>query len=56
MLEANYKKNLPPEEGKKICVDAIKSSIIRDMASGNGIDIAVIRKDGTSSEEFIPIS
>jgi len=56
VLEANYKKNLMPEEGKKICVDAIKSSIIRDMASGNGIDIAVIRKDGISSEEFIPIS
>lgn len=56
VLEVNYKKNLSPEDGKKICVSAVKSSIIRDMASGNGIDIVVIKKGGISSEEFIPIS
>jgi proteasome beta subunit len=55
VLEANYKKNLLPEEGKNICINAVKSALIRDMASGNGIDIAIIKKDGTSSEEFIPI-
>jgi proteasome beta subunit len=55
LLEANYKKDLDPEVAKKLCVDAVKSSIIRDMASGNGIDVVVIKKDGSSSEEFIPI-
>jgi proteasome beta subunit len=49
VLEANYKKNLLPEEGKNICINAVKSALIRDMASGNGIDIAIIKKDGTSS-------
>lgn len=55
VLEANYKKDLPPEEGKKLCISAVKSAIIRDMASGNGIDVVVINKDGTSSEDFVPI-
>jgi len=55
VLEAKYKENLSIEEGKDIIKKAVTSSIIRDMASGNGIDIAVITKDGPASREFIPI-
>ncbi len=55
VLEAKYKDDLTIEEGKEIIVKAIKSSIIRDMASGNGIDYVVINKDGALEEEFIPI-
>lgn len=54
VLEAKYKDNLSAEEGKEIVKKAITSSIIRDMASGNGIDLAVIKKDG-AEREFIPI-
>ncbi|MHA2392516.1 MAG: proteasome subunit beta [Promethearchaeota archaeon] len=54
VLEAKYKDNLSIEEGKEIVKKAVTSSIIRDMASGNGIDIAVIKKDG-AEREFIPI-
>ncbi|MFX1237530.1 MAG: proteasome subunit beta [Promethearchaeota archaeon] len=56
VLEAKYKENLTPKEGKTIVVKAITSSIIRDMASGNGIDIAIIKKDGPAEREFIPIN
>ncbi len=55
VLEAKYKDNLTPEEGKEIVKKAVTSSIIRDMASGNGIDIAVIKKEGPAEREFIPI-
>lgn len=55
VLEAKYKDNLTVEEGKEIIKKAVTSSIIRDMASGNGIDIAVIRKEGPAEREFIPI-
>lgn len=55
VLEAKYKDNLSVEEGKEIIKKAITSSIIRDMASGNGIDIAVIYADKPSEREFIPI-
>jgi proteasome beta subunit len=55
VLEAKYKDDLTIEEGKEIIKEAITSSIIRDMASGNGIDIAVITKDGPAERTFIPI-
>ena len=55
VLEAKYKDNLTIEEGKEIIKKAVSSSIIRDMASGNGIDIAVINKEGPAEREFIPI-
>ncbi|MFX1324305.1 MAG: proteasome subunit beta [Promethearchaeota archaeon] len=54
VLEAKYKDNLSAEEGKEIVKKAVTSSIIRDMASGNGIDLVVIKKDG-AEREFIPI-
>jgi proteasome beta subunit len=55
VLEAKYKDGLTAEEGKDIVKKAVRSSIIRDMASGNGIDIAVIKKEGPAEREFIPI-
>ncbi|MBD3194753.1 MAG: archaeal proteasome endopeptidase complex subunit beta [Candidatus Lokiarchaeota archaeon] len=55
VLEAKYKDDLTVEEGKKIIISAIKSSIKRDMASGNGIDIAVIRETGEAERDFISI-
>ncbi len=55
VLEAKFKDNLSVEQGKKIVIQAVTSSIIRDMASGNGIDIAVIKIKGSAEREFIPI-
>jgi len=55
VLEAKYKDNLSLKEGKDIIIKAVTSSIIRDMASGNGIDIAVVKKEGPAEREFIPI-
>ena len=55
VLEAKFKENLTVKEGKEIVIKAITSSIIRDMASGNGIDIAVVKKEGPAEKEFISI-
>ena len=55
VLEAKYKDNLSVEEGKEIIKKAVSSSIIRDMASGNGIDIVVIKKEGSAEREFFHI-
>ena len=56
VLEAKYKDNLTVEEGKEIVKKAVTSSIIRDMASGNGIDIVTVKGLGIPPErEFIPI-
>jgi len=46
LLERVYKKDLSIEEGTKLAVEAIKSSSERDTASGCGIDVFTITKDG----------
>ena len=38
----------------KICAVAVRSAIIRDIASGNGIDVVGITKDGFT-RKFYPI-
>jgi len=55
VLEAKYKDGLSISAGKEIIKKAVTSSIIRDMASGNGIDIAVIKKKGPAERDFISI-
>ena len=47
VLEHGYRKGLDMETGKKLVVDAIKSAVQRDIASGGeGIDLAVIDSRG----------
>ncbi len=46
MLEKNYTKNLTIEEGIHLAADAIKVATERDTASGYGVDILTITKDG----------
>ena len=46
MLERSYKADMTIEEGVKLAVEAIKSSSERDTASGHGIDVFTITKDG----------
>ncbi len=55
VLEAKYKADLSIKEGKELIKKAITSSIIRDMYSGNGIDLVVIKKEGPAERVFIPI-
>lgn len=46
VLEAQWNENLTVAEGMNVAAAAVRSSIIRDVFSGNGIDVVGIRKDG----------
>ena len=46
LLERTYKKDMSIQEGVALGKECIQSSMERDSASGNGIDIITITKDG----------
>jgi proteasome beta subunit len=46
VLESAYKKNLPQEEAVSLIVKSVNAALARDSASGNGIDVYVIDKNG----------
>jgi proteasome beta subunit len=46
LLERQYKKDLSIKEGVELALEALKSSTQRDNASGNGMDVFTITKDG----------
>lgn len=46
LFERQYKKSMDIEEGIKLAQEGIKSSTQRDSASGNGLDVYTITKDG----------
>ncbi len=55
VLETLYKKGLSVEEGIKLAAKGVNAAVQRDIASGNGIDIVTITKDGIKkafSKEF----
>ncbi|MBU2562351.1 MAG: proteasome subunit beta [Nanoarchaeota archaeon] len=57
LLERQYKKGLTVREGIELAKEALKSSTQRDTASGYGIDIFTITKEGIKkvvSQEIIP--
>ena len=45
-LERSWKSNLTIDEGVNLAIESLKASTARDMASGNGMDIYTITKDG----------
>ena len=46
LLERQYKKDLTVKEGVELALESIKSSTQRDMASGYGVDVFTITKQG----------
>ena len=46
VLETLYKKGLSVEEGIKLAAKGVNAAVQRDIASGNGIDIVTVTKDG----------
>lgn len=56
LLERQYKKELTVKEGIELVKECLKSSMQRDTASGNGIDIFTVTKEGIKqvvSEEAV---
>lgn len=46
VLENSYKKGINVNEGVKLAIQAVNAAIQRDAATGNGIDVLTITKDG----------
>jgi proteasome beta subunit len=46
VLEDEYKENLKVDEAKIIALRAVKAAIVRNIGTGDGINVAVIDKDG----------
>ena len=46
VLETLYKHGLTVDEGMKLAAKSVNAAVQRDIASGNGIDIFTITKDG----------
>ncbi|MEM1575148.1 MAG: archaeal proteasome endopeptidase complex subunit beta [Nitrososphaerota archaeon] len=53
IIEAEYRKDMKPKELYDLAIKAIKASISRDAASGNGIDILVFTSKGLEINETI---
>ena len=52
VLEQDYHEGISQEEGREIVVDAIKSAVERDTASGNGMWLADITEAGVEIESY----
>jgi proteasome beta subunit len=46
VMDADYSENLDEEKATTLALRSIRSSIQRDSASGDGIDLLIINKDG----------
>lgn len=46
LLEEEYKEDLTIEKAKQIALRAVKAAIVRNIGTGDGINIAIMDKDG----------
>ncbi|MCS7142712.1 MAG: proteasome subunit beta [Aigarchaeota archaeon] len=53
VIESNYRKGMNGQELYELACKALKAAMIRDSASGNGIDVLVIGRDGVLRDETI---
>jgi len=53
LLEQDYSGEMSLKEGKDLAVRSVRAAIARDIASGDGVDVVIISKDG-AKEEFFP--
>lgn len=57
LLERGYKKDMTIEQGVELAKECIKASMERDTATGNGIDVFTVTKDGVKqvvSQQMTP--
>jgi proteasome beta subunit len=52
VMDAEFSDNMDEEKATNLALKAIRSSIQRDSASGDGIDILIINKNGKSENSF----
>jgi proteasome beta subunit len=52
LVEAQYSGDMDVEAGSELALSAIKSAVARDVASGDGVDILLIRADGVEERSY----
>jgi proteasome beta subunit len=52
LLEAQYSEDIDVEAGAELALNAIKSAVARDVASGDGVDMLLITSDGIDERSF----
>ncbi len=52
VMDAEFNENLDEEKATNLALRSIRSSIQRDSASGDGIDILIINKNGKSENSY----
>ena len=52
LVEAQYNGEMDVEAGAELALNAIKSAVARDVVSGDGVDILVIKADGMEERSF----
>jgi proteasome beta subunit len=52
IIDSEYKPNMSEEKAREMAIKAIRSSILRDSSSGDGIDLLVITKSGPREESL----
>jgi proteasome beta subunit len=52
VLEQHYEDDLSLDEAEEVAARAIKSAVERDLASGNGINVAVVTEDGVDVSKY----
>lgn len=50
IMDAEFKQDMSEEKARELAVRAVKSAIQRDAASGDGIDVLFVTKNGTREE------
>jgi proteasome beta subunit len=52
IIDSEYKPDMSEEKAREMAIKAIRSSILRDSSSGDGIDLLVITKSGPREESL----
>jgi proteasome beta subunit len=52
LLEAQYSEDIDVEAGAELALNAIRSAVARDVASGDGVDMLLITSDGIDERSF----
>jgi proteasome beta subunit len=52
VIESKYKEGMNEQEAKDLAINAIRAAIARDAASGDGVDMLIISKEGSKEESI----
>jgi proteasome beta subunit len=52
VIEAEYKEGMSMKEGADLVLKSIKAAVSRDIASGDGVDMLLITKEGVEERNI----